>query len=336
MSLRRYLFRRLLFLVPLLWGITLITFIMMRVLPPNPVYLLAGIHATPETIQAITQEFGLDKPLHTQYAIYISRLVRGDLGVSFRTGNPVLADLGARFPATFELVTLAFVVAVLFGVTLGLAVALRRGGLDQVAGVFSSIGVATPSFWLGLVFIYVFFYRLRILPGPEGRLALGMTAPPHVTGLFVVDSLLMRDWTVFRSAVLHLVLPVLTLGLVVAAPLVSITRAAAAEVLGSDFIWYARAMGLPARTVRAYTLRNALLPVVTVVGVLYSRLLGGVVLTETIFSWNGVSQYAVESLYRSDFNGVQGFTLLMALISVVVYLVVDLLYVALDPRITYA
>jgi peptide/nickel transport system permease protein len=235
-----------------------------------------------------------------------------------------------------ELVTIAFVVAILAGAGLGLAAALKRGMVDQIASVFSSTGVSMPSFWLGLVGLYVFFYVLRIVPGPEGRLTLGMTPPTQITGWYVIDSLLTGNWDTLRSAVLHLILPVLTLAFVVSAPLVSITRAAASDVLSSDFIWYARAVGLTRRQVRRYTLRNALLPVVTILGVQYSRLLGGVVITEIIFSWSGVSQYAVDSLYRSDFNAVQGFTLLMAVISVAVYLVVDLLYVALDPRISYS
>lgn len=335
MPFQRYLLRRIFFVVPLLWGVTFITFLMMRVLPPSPVFLLAGPYADQETVKAITREFGLDQPIPVQYVMYMRDLLRGNLGKSFRTGNPVTTDLVARFPATFELVTLAFIAAAIFGVTLGLAAAFRRGWRDQVANLFGTVGVATPSFWLGLVLIYVFFYSLRVLPGPEGRLDLGMTPPARITGLYLLDSLLTGNLATFRSALLHLVLPTATLALFIVAPLVSITRSSATEVLGSDFIWYAQAMGLPPARVRAYTLRNALLPVVTVLGVLYSRLLGGAVLTETIFSWNGVSQYAVESLYRTDFNAVQGFTLLMALISVLVYLVVDLLYLALDPRITY-
>jgi peptide/nickel transport system permease protein len=333
---RRYLLRRVLFVVPLLWGITLITFIMMRVLPPNPVYLLAGPQADAETVAAITREFGLDRPILVQYARYMRDLVRGDLGRSFRTGNAVTDDLRTRFPATFELVTVAFAVAAIAGIGLGLSAAFRGGWRDRVATAMGTLGVAAPSFWIALILIYIFFYLLRWLPGPEGRLDLGMTPPEAMTGLYVVDSVLAGDFAALRSAVLHLVLPVVTLALFVIAPLVNVTRASASEVLSSDYIWYARAMGLPPRMLRAYTLRNALLPVVTVLGVLYSRLLGGAVLTETIFAWNGVSQYAIESLYRTDFNAVQGFTLLMAVISVGVYFAVDVAYLALDPRIVYA
>jgi peptide/nickel transport system permease protein len=328
--------RRLLFALPQLVVVTIITFVMVRLLPGDPAYQLAGPYATAETRQAMTARLGLDRPLWNQYLSYISDLAHGDLGQSWFTARPVTHELLVRLPATLELVTFAMIIIVGGGLLLGLAVAVRGGGwIDRAATLYGRLAGAFPDFWLGLVLSYIFFFYLGWLPGPMGRLPIGADTPPTVTGFYTVDSLLAGDIPVFLAAIRQLVLPVATLVIVYMSGISKMAGTTIAEMLKSDMAQYARLCGLPERTVLRYALRNSLPPVVTLIGLTYGFLLGGAVLVETVFAWGGMGQYVVASIGRSDYFPVQGFILVAAILNIIVYLVVDVVHLLIDPRIDY-
>lgn len=330
-----FLGQRLLYLAIQLWGIVTITFFLVHLLPGNPAEALAGQGASPTAIARIAQQLGLDKPLPEQYVIYLNNVVHGQLGDAIYTGHPVLSDLQQRVPATLELVTLSLLLAVVLGIPLGVYSALKQGGvISKVLFVYGMLTGALPDFWLGLIFVFVFFYVLGWAPPPLGRLGL-LNPPPHVTGFFLLDSLLNRDPSTFVEALRYLALPTITLVIVAAGNIVKQARSSMEEIAQSDFVEYARACGLSERVILRYMLRNALAPVVTVIGITYSFLLGGAVLVETVFSWGGVGQYAVQSVTNSDYAPVTGFVLFAALLMSATYLIVDLIYAALDPRIQY-
>jgi peptide/nickel transport system permease protein len=317
-------------------GITLLTFVISQVVPADPAVALAGDFATQETIAAIRAKHGLDKPLPMQYVLYLKRLVRGDLGLSIFTNKPVTEDLAQFFPATLELSTAAILLAVLIGLPAGVLAATHRNGpFDHASRILALVGASMPVFWLGLLFSAVFYYYLGWLPA-GGRIGVDVAPPDRITGLMVLDSLFRGNWVAFSSALRHLVLPALTLGCVGAGMIARVTRSSMLEVLGHDYVKTARAKGL-SRVVVTYkhALKNALLPTVTVVGLTYGALLGGAVLTESVFSWPGLGRYAVASMLRADFPAVMGVTLLLTIIYSLVNLLVDLLYAALNPTIRY-
>ena len=331
----RLIARRVLLMIPVLLGVTIVAFVMTRVLPGSPIDALAGPMATPEQRLALMQHYGLDRPLWEQYVRYIVGVAQGDFGVSFTTSHPVAADLQSFFPATLELTTCSIVLAVLVGIPLGIAGAVRQGTLvDHASRVIAVAGVAMPAFWLALVLIYVFFSRLHLLPAPIGRLDPLLTPPHQVTGLLLVDSLLAGDWTAFRSAAMQLVLPVSVLAFGAVAPLARMARSSMLEVLDSAYVRAARAMGIPWRSiVWKYALKNAILPVLTMLSIVYGYLLGGSVLVENIFAWPGLGRYAYNAISGNDYPAVQGFILYATFIYLVIFLVVDILYAIVDPRI---
>lgn len=335
-SMRRYAAWRVAWLVPVLIGTSVITFVLTHMLS-NPVYLLLGPTATQEALDAATHRLHLDLPLWEQYAIYLQGLVRGDLGQSWFTGRPVLDDLLSRFPATLELVTLALLLALVIGGTLGaLAAMLRsRRGVDQAVRVFTALAVSMPSFWFGLILIYIAFFSLRWAPAPLGQLPFAITPPQAVTGSLLLDSAMAGDLEALGAHAAQLALPVLALAVGISGPIARQTRAAVLEVLASDFIYYARSCGLSRSRVNMYIVRNSAAPVVTLLGVLYGLLISGAALVEVVFSWGGLGQYAVQVMLQNDYPAIQGVVQLMALFSVIVYLLVDLLCLMLDPRITY-
>jgi peptide/nickel transport system permease protein len=321
---------------PQLLAITLVTFLLIRLLPGNPAYQLAGPFATPETREAMEQRLGLDRPIWEQYLRYLGGLSRGDWGQSWFTTRPVSEEMLTRLPATLELVSIAMLFIVLGGISLGVIVARRKGGwLDRTVSLYGQFAGAFPDFWLGLVLSYIFFYLLGWLPGPSGRLPTLMSAPPTVTGFYTIDSLLAGDVKVFMAAVAQLVLPVATLVIVYMSSVAKLARSTIQEMLRSDMAQYARICGLPERTVLNYALKNSLPPILTLVGLTYGFLLGGAVLVETVFSWGGIGQYVVASVGRSDYFPVQAFVLVAAVINIVVYLIVDVLHVLVDPRIEH-
>ena len=329
-----YIGKRLLAFVPLLFGISLITFFLIRLLPGDPARVLAGSTHYEEAIEAIRQRMGLDQPIPVQYGIYLRNLLQGDLGQSWFTGKPVASDLADRAPATLELITYGLLLAILIGVVLGVVGALNAGGpVDRFAQFYGFLAGALPDFWLALLVVLVLFHQFHLIPPPLGRFPLTMTEPPHVTGMLTIDSLLARDPAAFRAAASQLVAPVLTLGLLNAAPITRMVRSTMHDILQGNVIRYAQACGLPPRQIASYAFQSILPPVVTLIGFLYAFLIGGAVLVETVFSWNGVGQYAVQSIINKDYAPVQAFVLVAGIFSLVVYLVVDVIYMLVDPRV---
>jgi peptide/nickel transport system permease protein len=332
---QKFVLRRLLLMIPLLIGITLVAFIISQTVPSDPINAALGQNAVahPEIVAAFRAKWGLDQPPHIQYLTYLFNLIQGDLGTSIATHNPVVEDLGRYMPATAELATSAIILAIGIGVPFGIISALRRNTwLDQVSRILSLIGVSAPVFWLALLALFVFYSRLRWLPGP-GRLDIGRDPPHSVTGWYTIDALWWGDFSLFFNALSHLILPSIVLAAFSMGLITRITRSAVLDVVGQDYIRTARSKGLhePTITLR-HTLPNAMIPTVTVLGLSYGNLLTGAVLTETIFSWPGIGQYAYQASVRLDFPAIMGVTMLIALVFIVVNLVVDLLYIFLDPR----
>jgi ABC-type dipeptide/oligopeptide/nickel transport system permease component len=322
---------RLAWFVPTLLGLLVITFVISRVIPADPVALVAGETATPAQVDALRRQLGYDRPLPAQFVSYVGRLVRGDLGRSLYTTRPIADDLAARLPATIELTLAAMVVSVLVGIPLGVCSALWRNSvLDHTLRVVTVSGLAIASFWLGIMLQLLFAMRLGWTP-LNGRVT-GFP-PAGLTGLLLVDSALTWDWAAFGSALRHLALPAATLAIPALATLVRFTRAGVLDVMQSNFVLYERAMGWPRGViVWKYILRNALTSTVTQMGLLFGILLAGAVVTETVFDWPGIGTYAVNSIIRSDYNAVMGFTVWAGTIFLVVNLLVDLAHTVVDPR----
>lgn len=334
-SLRRYVARRLLLGAVTLLGVVVAVFVLTSVLPGDLASIKLGPYATEEGLAAMRTELGTDRPVMVQFVDYVSGLLRGDMGRSWLTGQPVRRDMSQRLPATIELALAALVMALVVGHVLGILAAVRRDSLiDQAVRGFAILGASTAIFWLALVLIYVFYYRLDWAPAPIGRLDVGTESPPPVTRLYVVDSLLAGDLELFTSSLAHLALPALALGFIVTAPITKMVRAAMLDVLHSDFIRTARAIGVPYRSiVMRDGLRNALIPILTTIGIVFGYLMAGNVLVEQIYAWPGIGQYAWQSLISKDFEALRGFILVVAVIYVLANLIIDLLYSVIDPRI---
>ena len=333
--LARYLARRLALTVVTLAGVVVVVFFVTHILPGNPAAVRAGPLASEELIARYERELGLDRPLYVQFADYFGALLHGDLGDSWSTRQPVREELAKRLPATLELALTAFVVALLIGVPLGILAAVYAGTwLDHAIRVFATLGASLALFWLALVSIHIFYYELKWAPPPLDRLTIGLKAPPKVTGLFTVDSLLAGDLDTFRDAFNHLCLPALTLAFVVSAPITKMMRAALLDVLNRDFVRTAKAVGIPDhRVILVDALRNAVIPVLTTAGIVFGYLMAGNVIVERVFAWAGIGQYAWNALKINDFNAVQGFVLLIAIAYVLINFVIDLAYGIIDPRI---
>ncbi|WP_019058067.1 ABC transporter permease [Streptomyces prunicolor] len=334
--LARFLLRRTATAILLALGVTLVTFVLTNLVPGDPAAANLGQRAIgdPAIVAQFRHHYGLDKPLPVQYVTYLGNLLHGDLGESQQSHQSVLTDLSTAVPATLELAGAAIVVSLIVGVAFGVVAALHRDRLtDQLLRVISLLGVSVPTFWLALLAFYIFFYRLGWAPG-SGRLDPGMTAPPHVTGLYTVDAALAGQWPVFWSAVGHLALPALVLTAYTVGLLTRFTRSAVLEVLNQDYVRAARAKGLPARTVLfQYVLRAALVPVITVAGLAFGALLSGTVLVESIFAWPGLGAYAYRSATTLDLPAVMGVGLVVGLVYLTVNLAVDVLYGVIDPRV---
>ncbi len=326
---------RLLQAVPALAGIIIVTFLLTRALPGDPAVYFAGPAADAASIAEVREKMGLDRSLPVQFVAYLGDLATGELGTSISTGQPVLAELVTRLPASLELTLTALLFSVAVAVPLGVLAATRPDGwIDQLCRLVVTAGVSLPTFFTGLALLYAFYYLLGWAPAPLGRLDIVYLPPDHVTGFYVFDALVTGDFATARAALAQLALPALTLGLFTLAPIARMTRAAMLQVLGSDFIRTARAAGLSRRQVLfGYGLRNAVLPVITTLGMVFSFALGANVLVEKVFAWPGVGSYAVEALVVSDYAAVQGFVLSMALLFVLLNLVIDLTYTLVDPRV---
>jgi peptide/nickel transport system permease protein len=327
--------KRLAMAIPSLIGVVVVTFLLTRALPGDPAVYFAGPAATPQAIQEVRVKLGLDKPLIEQFGSYVVDLVHGNLGTSLTTGQPVVSELRNRLPASAELTLLGLLVSIVIAVPLGILAATKPNSLlDHACRIVSTAGVSLPVFFTGLILVYVYYYLLGWAPAPLGRLDVFFTEPPRVTGFFLIDSLIARDPETFLAALKQLILPALTLGIFSLAPIARMTRASMLAVLSSDFVRTARASGLSAFTVIiTYAFRNAMLPVITTLGMVFSFLLGANVLVEKVFAWPGIGSYAVEALLASDFAPVQGFVLTMAVMYVMLNLLIDVLYGVVDPRV---
>jgi peptide/nickel transport system permease protein len=333
----KFILRRILLLIPILLGLSVLIFLFIRLLPGDPAGAILGERATPENIARVREVLGLDRPLPEQYFDYLGGLLRGDLGQSFLTRRDVVDDFLQRFPATIELTAAALIFALALGIPLGMITAKRRGSwVDQFGTVLSLVGISIPIFFLGLMLKYVFAIQFPILPD-SGRIDFIEYAIPRVTRFMTVDALIAGDFGGFIDALRHLILPGIALGTIPLAIIMRITRASVVDVLNEDYVRTANAKGLTSATVdRRHVLRNAMLPVVTVIGLQTGLLLGGAILTETIFGWGGVGTWIYDAVRTSDYQVIQSGVLLLAFIFVLVNLLVDVSYAFLNPRIRYS
>jgi peptide/nickel transport system permease protein len=332
---RSIVLKRLATAIPSLLGVIVVSFLLTRVLPGDTASYFAGPAATPQAIAEVRKQLGLDKGLPEQFARYVVDLAHGNLGTSLTTGQPVVTEIANRLPASGELTLLGLLIALSIAVPLGILAAVREGSwIDHLCRVIVTSGVSLPVFFTGLLLVYIFYFQLGWSPAPLGRLDVFYSAPPQVTGFYLIDALIARDFETFRAAFAQLILPAATLVIFSLAPLARITRGSMLAVMGSDFVRTARASGLTPKTViLTYAFRNAMLPVVTTLGMVFSFLLGANVLVEKVFAWPGIGSYAVEALIASDYAPVQGFVLAMAILYVALNLMIDLLYGVIDPRV---
>ncbi len=331
----KYVFKRILWVIPVMIGVSLIVFLLMRVFSPDPAPIVLGQHATQEAVDAWREAKGLDAPVYVQYWEYIKGAVQGDLGVSYYSSTPVAKEIGARFPATIELAVAAIIFASVVGILLGVLAAVKKNSVfDAASMLVALVGISIPIFWLGIMMIMLFSGYLHLLP-TGGRINV-LLQPTDVTGFYLIDSLLAGDGAAFKDALIHLLLPALTLGMYSMAIITRMTRSTMLDTLGQDYIRTGRAKGISEyKVIGKHALRNSMIPVTTVIGLQFGALLGGALLTESVFAWPGIGKFTVDSIMKSDFPMVQGIVLLIAVIFVLVNLAADLMYAYLDPRIKY-
>jgi peptide/nickel transport system permease protein len=316
-------------------GVSIVVFFMVRAIPGDPAQIMLGQQATQEQVQQVREKMGLDKPVFVQYGLFLKNALRGDLGDSTVTGRPVTTELLVRFPATLELTAFAMLIAILVGLPVGVISAVRQYSLlDKTTSVLALTGISMPIFWLAMILVVIFGVNLQILPFP-GRLG-PTTAITSITGLVLVDSLLTLNFAGFWDGLLHLIMPALALATIPMAVIMRMTRSSMLEVMNEDYVRTARAKGVvPWRVVSKHALRNAMLPTITVIGLQAGLLMGGAIITETIFSWPGIGLYAYQSVGSRDYPSIQGVVLYGALLFVLINLLVDVLYAVLDPRVRY-
>ena len=329
--------RRLLITIPMLLIVSILTFVILRMLPSDPVAMIVGINRTPERVEFVTAQLGLDKPLVEQFVIWMGNVLQGDLGTAWHTGQAVTTDLAARIPASVELAFLALLIGVPGGVATGVIAARYRDRFADFGLRFSSLlAIATPEFLFGIFAIWLFFAVLNWAPAPLGRIEFGISPPEAITGLYIVDSVLTRNTEALVSSLRSIALPAISLGVILAGGFQRFTRATMVESLSSDAVLSSRGHGLPNRLVfYKYSLKQALLVVVPVFGIVVAYAIGGLVAVERIFSWPGVGRYALEAVSRADLNAVQGFILFSVVLYVALNLFVDIVQAIIDPRIEY-
>lgn len=337
MSFQRYLLRRFFLTLPLLLGITLVAFLIANAVPADPVTANLPQNALNDErlVQAFREKWGLDQPVHVQYLTYLSNMLRGDMGTSIRTRQPVINDIRQFLPATIELATLAIMIGITMGISFGVISAVwRNTPVDYIMRIFALVGVSFPVFLLALIALNIFYGQLGWVAGP-GRLSIGATPPPQVTHMFLIDSLIAGQIHTLRDAFSFIILPAFVLGSFVSATIARITRSAMLEVMDHDYMRTAYAKGLSvAYVILRHGLANAMIPVVTVIGLSYGNLLAGAVLTESIFAWPGIGRYMFRASVSQDFPAIMGVSMVIALIYVIVNFIVDMLYFVLDPRIS--
>ncbi|MEJ7841042.1 MAG: ABC transporter permease [Rubrobacter sp.] len=325
--------RRILQLIPVLFGVSLVVFFMVRAIPGDPAQILLGQTATPEAVREIRTRLGLDEPVVVQYLLFLRDAATGDLGDSIVTGQPVTTTLLEKFPATLELALAALLFAVVIGVPIGVIAAVRQYSLlDRITSVIALTGVSMPIFWLAMVFVVIFTVNLELLPFP-GRVGNEVSFTSY-TGIYTLDTLITFNLLAFWDVLKHLIMPAVALGTIPMAVITRMTRSSMLEVMNEDYVRTARAKGVvPWRVVFRHALRNAMLPTVTVIGLQFGLLMGGAILTETIFTWNGIGEFAIQSIDGRDYAGIQGVVLYGAVFFVLINLLVDVLYAVLDPRV---
>ena len=330
-----WILKRILLLILVIWGITTIVFVINSVVPRNPAIALGGCRTTPEKIEAFNERWGLDKPTWQRYYEYYAHMLKGDLGTSIRTERPIVKEISNLFPATFELATCALIISCVIGIPLGILSAIKRNKIpDQITRFLSLIGVSTPNFWLGLLILLVFYYFLGGA-GP-GRISSADLEPARITGLYLVDSIISLNWDSFIDSLKHVIGPAFALGFFGAGIVTRQMRSSMLDVLGKDYIKAARARGLSnIRVILNHALKNSLIPVVTVLGILYGGDLGGAIIIEVVFSWPGLGNFAYASILKADSPGILGSVLVIALLYSIVNLIVDIVYRYLDPRIKF-
>jgi peptide/nickel transport system permease protein len=329
-----YIIRRILVLIPTLLGVSIIVFLMLYLTPGDPAELLMGERASPEALRAIRQHLGLDKPLYVQYGRFLKQLMKGDLGETIWTRQQVWIEVKQRFPATIELSIVALFISCFAGMVLGIISATKQYSIfDYISMLGALAGVSMPIFWLGLVFMLIFALNLGWLP-MSGRLSVGIELDP-ITNLYILDAIITRNWPALRDAVWHIIMPAVTLSTIPTAIVARMTRSAMLEVLRQDYIKTAKAKGLSQFVVIfKHALRNALIPVVTTIGLQFGVLLGGAILTETIFAWPGVGKWMYDAVMQRDYMVIRSGTLLIATLFVLINLCVDVLYAIINPRIS--
>ena len=333
----KYIAKRLLYAIPAVVLVVIIIFLLTRVMPGDPARAYLGEMATQEQVEQLREEWGLNDPLPVQFVRYVSGILHGDFGYSNRTHDTVLNDFIKRLPASLELALWALAIAILIGVPLGIASATHKNSpLDHGARIFSMLGANMPVFWFGLMLILIFYATAGIAPAPTGRISMGINPPTTITGMYVLDSILTGDMVALKDSVSHIILPAITLSMSTMAVMARMTRASMLEVLGQDYIRTARAKGMKERIViYRHALRNALIPILTVLGGQFGMMLGYTVVVETIFSWPGIGFYVTDAILNVDYNPVQAFALFSALLYVVINLVLDILYTVVDRRVKY-
>jgi peptide/nickel transport system permease protein len=335
-----YVGRRLILITIVLLIVTVITFSLTMIAPGDPAALWAGHRPTPEMVEKARKELGLDKPFYLRYVHYLGNLVRGDLGTAIRTRQPVMDEIKKYYPATLELVTVAILISLAFGIPLGILSAVKRETFtDHISRVFSISGVSVPIFWLGMMLQLFFFSKIGILP-IQGRFSSAiMVDNPivSITGLYLIDTLIQGNFEAFTSCLKHIILPAVTMSFTSLAIIARISRSSMIEVMQEDYIRTAKAYGIKDKLIRyKYGFKNALIPTVTVVGLAFGMDLGGSVLVESIFDWPGMGRYVWLAITHNDFPAIMGCTLIFAVTYLLINLVVDLVYALIDPRIKYA
>ena len=332
MTILKFIWRRLVTAALAIVVVLVAAFVLLR-LTPNPVAMMAGPEATPEQLRMVQRQLGLDRSVPEQFTIYAGRALTGDFGRSWISGRPVIAEIAERAPFTVELLFCGVAIGTIAGIAIGLQAAYRRDGwLDQITRVISLVGFSIPTYFLGLLMLLVFFYILQWAPPGMGRLSPLYTAPPSVTGSYVIDGLLAHNFEVARSAAAQLVLPVLCIASICAAPTMKQMRSLALEVLEGDYVRYGRALGMPPRMMRRMVLRNCLAPMITYVGIELVSLMGTTAIIEYVFSWGGLGHYGLSAIMAGDFNAVQGYVMTLACFSVVIFFMVDMIVLLIEPR----
>jgi ABC-type dipeptide/oligopeptide/nickel transport system permease component len=328
----RLIITRILISIPLLLAVATVIFLLTHVIPGDVAGTIAGPNASPATLHAIRVKLGLTQPLWQQYLTYLNSLLHGNLGTSYLSGLSVSDELFSRLPSTILLVTVGMVGATLWGLLLGALMVFSKG-LGRIARFLSSLGLAMPDFVLGIALIFVFYFLLSVAPSPIGQIDLSVPRPPTVTGAALIDSFIAGDWATFGNAAAHLVLPAITLTFVYGASVAKVAEAAFREAKGASFMDYARLVGLSRSRRASYLTVSSLPSTITYSGASYAYMLGGVVLIETVFSWGGIAQFAATAIANRDLPVIQGFVLIVSVITFLIYLILDILYLIVDPRV---